>query len=161
MELGDETFFKRMQTPEEVQSWLGDVERELGEFMNAIPKELREQMDYSVTSLDKLEAWLLSQYNKLYDAYNAEGLKLLAGAGCYIGESIRKSTGAEWYVELEVQDDAFFGYPVLRKALETADGVPDFRWARPFTLLTASFKRRTGTFIRDVAEKFIKQVGFI
>ncbi len=118
MKLGDLTYFKRMQTQKEVDDWFADIEREIDEFMSVVPAALRDQLDYSVDSIDKLEAWLLSQYSYLAAAYNAEGLITLAGAGCYVGELIRKLTGAEWYVELEQQDDAFLGIPVLRKSFE-------------------------------------------
>jgi hypothetical protein len=161
MELDDETFFKRMQSPEEVENWLADIEREIDAFMQAIPAELRDHLDYSVASIDHLEKWLLSLYTKLYDAYSTEGLVILAGAGCYVGEVIRKSTGAEWYVELNQKNNAFLGFPVLRKNVKNPEGRLNTYWSQPFSLLTASFSRRTGTYIRGVAENFIRDVDAV
>ncbi len=155
----DKTFFQRMQTSEEVATWLSAMESVLTAFMEAVPQALREHLDYSVASFDYLEAWLLSQYTDLKDAYNPEGMFLIDAAGRYVGEVLRAKTGAEWYVELKQQDSAFLGFPVLQKTIKNAAGQFYDDQDYPHRLVMTSLARRTGSFMRNIAEKYIQRLG--
>jgi len=47
---------------EEFQDWLDHMEEALDAWLDRLPEEVRDKLDFSIDSLDALEGWLLERY---------------------------------------------------------------------------------------------------
>lgn len=136
-------------TPEEHQdafeTWLASMDVYLDELKAAFPDP--SVLDYSVESLKPLEAWLLERYPTVAAA-KAEKTGLVNGAGCYVGEVLRKAAGrGTWKLDAN-EKSVFFGYPLL------VDFAPNDKTA-PQTLVTAATDRRKGDYIFTVVTNLL------
>lgn len=127
------------------ECWLIQMDDSLAEFMQAVPKELASQLDYSLHSLTPLETWLLAKYKNTPAILRDSEKQLLDQLGRYVGETMRKNFGGIWNMELKQKRDVYFGMPVLERNNNVEC---------PVSVVTASLDRRTGDFMREVAIAF-------
>lgn len=142
----------RLTTAEEFDAWQAAIPLKLVQLNTLVPSDLREKLDYSLESIDVLEAWLLEKYATYQQAITPEEYPVLDAAGVYIGETFQDLLEGEWIVELEDADDPFQGMPGIID-FDSAQ-VPDIIY--PVSWLTAALDRRNGNFIRRQMERYTK-----
>src|SRR5690606_13509667 len=86
------------QDEEDFQHWLDYMDDGIEEFFAMLPAQVRDRLDYSIDSLDVLEAWLLERYPNPDAAVQTSETLYLDGAARYIGETFHKIIGACWQV---------------------------------------------------------------
>ena len=125
-------------------AWLDYMADGLNEFFERLPAEVRDKLDYSVESLDVLEAWLLARYPDTDHAMQKSETLILDGAARYIGETFLQHIGGRWDMELDDLTYIFFCIPQIT----------DFRLGMgpicPLSLATACTDRRFGDFISSI-----------
>jgi hypothetical protein len=92
--------------------WLNIMPDEMPR-LSILPKALREHLDYSLESLDLIEAYIRENYavEELKDRKNRYARDLFAR---YIGETFRKNASdLFWSFESSNERDALYGIPVL------------------------------------------------
>lgn len=124
-------------------AWLTDMDDALDRFLDLVPAELAEKLDYSPESLIALEAWLLRRYPD-QQSYQAEpALALVDAAVRYVGETFVRSLGAHWTLSRNPKN-VFHGLPIVT-------GHPSQTTPQcPHKLLNVAIGRREGTFLREV-----------
>jgi hypothetical protein len=132
---------------EQFQYWLADMDHALERFMSALPKSLRDRLDYSPQSLNWLEAWYLTQFPTFEATRDRAASSVLDACARYVGETIRRRVGGTWFVSFADHRNAFHGLPQLGNA-------PAYRaQCCPLTLVTAAADRRTGNYWSSVVAK--------
>ena len=140
----------RLETQKQFGEWLNDEDLRLMRFFASIPPELLIYLDFSLDSLKHLETWLLQKYPEVQADLSGNELAAIDTIGTYVGEVFRKHLGGQWVIDLENEENAYFGIP----------GIADFdrnlpiKLVYPSTWVTTSIHRRTGTFIYNLVEKF-------
>jgi hypothetical protein len=138
-------------TEEEFQYWLFDMDDVLERFLNALPAETRDHLDYSPRSLDALETWILERYATPRQLSEPSEYDIVDGLARYIGETFRQALGGVWTVDLGNPQDAYYGLPQL---VGFRGGVSP---QAPVTLATASAARRTGTYLSTVLRNCLQE----
>lgn len=128
-------------TRDDFELWLVRMDDELEALKMQVPRKLRANLDFSIASLRKLEAWILANYATIESLVRDEEGMVLDRLARYIGETLRKATKGKWDIELTNKKDAYFRLPVV----VSAAGVEC-----PVTLATASVDRRTGKYLEGV-----------
>jgi len=122
--------------------WLSIMPDEMPR-LSILPKQLREQLDYSLESLDAVEQYIVSNYtvDELKDRRNKFARDLFVR---YVGETFRKNVpDLFWAFEAENEKDAYYGIPVL---MTLAEGVPPMT---PTIWVTELPGQKTGSFLRS------------
>jgi hypothetical protein len=126
------------------EAWLANMDEALREFTDSFPVEIRDKLDYSIESIDVLEQWLMRRYNTNKEAIGDVDSTALDRVARYVGETIRRSTGSQWVIDLKDDSKVFFGVPFLTGGTVSGERIC------PLALTTASLDRRTGHFISTV-----------
>ena len=118
--------------------------------MEGLPADLRAELDFSVGSLRSIEGYVLDRYPSVADIRDPEEAELHDAMAIYVGETIRLRTGGgTWTLPLSDPRDAYYRTPILR-------GVPGTRSdIAPLTLITAAIDRRRGTYLHDLACRWV------
>lgn len=133
----------RLHSREEFQTWLANDIEVRDELAAMIGVEL----GIDVMSLDTLEAFLLGRYRELDDALRLDQRGVLDAAARHIGlVMLLNVDGAEWDIELDDEDNAYYRLPIVR----IDDGAEEC----PLALATAALDRRTGDYLRTVVENY-------
>ena len=134
---------------EEFQKWLADMDYMLGQFFAKLPRSMRSRLDYSVESLDVLEGWILSRYERIDDMLRKSETVILDGCARYIGETFRRHLGGYWYINREQY--TYDGLPLV-------GGFGKFVAPLcPVTYATACIDRQFGNFISTILRRNIKR----
>jgi hypothetical protein len=135
-----------MAMRDEFDYWIFYLCDVLEDFLDFLPLEVSEKLDFSVESLDVIENWILDRYSTLDAILSFDQSSILNALRIYIGETFRKIVGGHWDIELEDSDFVFFQEPVITNfdtyELKTS--------VSPCSLVTASVDRRTGHYLRTV-----------
>ena len=138
-------------TDAEFQRWLSSMDDGLREFFEELPDAVSSKLDYSIDSLDVLEAWLLERYPTFEAGVEETEAPIIDGAGRYIGETFRKHAGGRWSIE---RNNLFAGFPVIT---DFGGGIPEC----PHTSATASLDRREGDYISSsLRNTFVVQAAY-
>lgn len=137
-------------TDKKFQHWLSLMDEGLQAFFEQLPRNVRDQLDYSIESVDVLEAWLLKRYPNFEAARQDTEIKLFEGAGRYIGEAFRKVVGGRWTIERRPRH-LFQDIPILLD-YGGAD-VP----ICPQAMAKVSTSRREGTFVSSVFHNMLAE----
>ena len=148
---------KKMVNKEEAfdlfQYWLMDSPDAIERMMDRLPAEVKNQIDYSVESLDVLEAYLLNQYASI-DEIDQEPPDILNGYAIYVGDTFRKVAKSltqiepiKWTIDLDNTDSLFYNLPVIKLGAYT-----NF----PMGLVTASLDRRRGNYLSTILKNFLE-----
>lgn len=92
-------------TQENFQEWLILIDFKMVFFTEEFAKEQNLTLDYSIESLDKLEGWILANYDDIKKLID-DG-KMLDYLTVYIGETFRKHLGGKWYIGLKNKKNAY------------------------------------------------------
>lgn len=135
------------------RTWADGMDEAFGAFQRGLPAETRIALDFSVHSLDALEAWLLGRFVDYRELLLAENRVAYDGSARYFGEVLRRSVDGEWAPCLEDERSASFGHP-------TIEGYPR-RTARimPHFCITATIDRRRGTYLSSIVERTLETLG--
>ncbi|TKD09280.1 hypothetical protein E8A74_12665 [Polyangium fumosum] len=125
----------------------------LDRFMTRLPDELRGKLDFSVSSLDSIEAWLLQRYGSTREMLAASESQVVDGLARYVGETFRRFLGGKWTVQLDDPKFAYYGLPILVGFGKQSAPVC------PHTLVTASADRRKGVYLSTVAKNLRELFG--
>ena len=112
-------------------------------FTEEFAKEQNLTLDYSIESLDKLEGWILANYDEIKKLIDDS--KMLDYLTVYIGETFRKQLGGKWYIDLKNKKNAYYSMPVLTD--------PSYRgevYKAPMTYATACINRKKGNYISTI-----------
>lgn len=130
-------------TQENFQEWLILIDFKMDFFTEEFAKEQNLTLDYSLESLDKLESWILANYDDIKKLIDDE--KMLDYLTVYIGETFRKHLGGKWYIDLKNKKNAYYSMPVLTD--------PSYRgevYIAPMTYATACINRKKGNYISTI-----------
>jgi hypothetical protein len=133
-----------MDEPEQFEMWVDEMSDALESFLERLPPDVAKRLDYSVKSLDVLEAWILSEYPD-FDTFGEQPDDIRTdGAARYVGEVYRKALDAHWDISFDKPNDANYGLPVIVgfKGQQTA--------LAPHSLAAVSTDRRTGDYLSTV-----------
>ena len=128
---------------ENFQEWLILIDFKMDFFTEEFAKEQNLTLDYSIESLDKLEGWILANYDDIKKLID-DG-KMLDYLTVYIGETFRKHLGGKWYIDLKNKKNAYYSMPVLTD--------PSYRgevYIAPMTYATACINRKKGNYISTI-----------
>ena len=107
--------------------WLNIMSDEMPRI-SILPKDVRNQLDYSLASLDILEKYILENYTveELKDKKNKFARDLFAR---YIGETYRKNIPElYWSFESEDEQHKYYGVPVLQRIAEEGPPMAPSEW---------------------------------
>jgi hypothetical protein len=131
-----------MISQEDFEGWVEFMDETISQFLHDLPDEVSDKLDYSTESLSALEEWLMNEYSSPADILQPSENWTIDRASRYVGETLRRSAGGVWDIELSGPSAAFYGLPVIRKS---------GAWTEcPASLVTASLDRREGEYIRSV-----------
>ncbi len=116
------------------------MDEALAEFSAGLPENVAAKLDYSVDSLDVIEAWLLERYPVNTTSKSPGQAATLDGAARYIGETFRKALGGHWTVDLKY--NAYLGRPLVIEPVQ-----PDLPLC-PLSMTTTTTHRRRGDYLR-------------
>jgi hypothetical protein len=142
------TAVEKAEARDRFEGWLAHMGDFLEEFRASYPAETAAKLDYSLESLEAIEALVLTEfptYEATLPASAAQRLNLFA---IYVGETLRKQAGGKWDIPLDDPDYVWFNLPVISGCGPHGNGE-----ACPLTLVTTSAHRRTGSFLRRAVEK--------
>ncbi|MDI9881121.1 hypothetical protein [Flectobacillus longus] len=126
--------------------WITCIPDKIDRLEELLPKELYSTMDYTISSLDILEKFLLERFT-IQDMINESELRDCLA--CYLGVVYEKNISqARWYVELENEKDAFYGVPILR--------VPNKLTFEPHSYITTLLDRKKGNLLSTIIERHKK-----
>jgi hypothetical protein len=156
---GEVDIMNRLRDPhafvavEEFEFWVFYMEDVLDDFLNWLPRDVSERLDYSFQSLDILESWLLSLYPSTEAMLEFGQSEIVDAAARYVGKIYRKAIDGKWDVILDEPDNVYYRFPILRDKNE--GHVQDC----PLSLTTASADRRTGNYLRTVLENKVSRLA--
>lgn len=130
-------------TRDDFELWLFRMDEELDGLFNSLSEEIRQSLDYSLESLIELEKHLLNQYPSNKKILAESERNMFDGYVRYIGETIRKSAGGVWDIELDDSEKVFYQIPSLKSE--------KYGRVSPVTLTTACLDRRRGDYLYKVA----------
>ena len=128
---------------ENFQEWIFQIEFKMDYFTKDFAQEQNLILDYSMQSLDDLEAWILAHYENHHVLI--EDRKLLDYLTVYIGETFRKHLGGKWFIDLKNKKNAYYYMPVLTD--------PSYRgevYIAPMTFATDCISRKDGQYISRI-----------
>lgn len=138
---------------DDFEYWLIGMDEALETFLNSVPKGNARAFDFTIGSLPALEQLVLSSYPSTDALLQTDGSKFLDGAARYLGETVRRSAGGTWSIELANAQDAFFGLPQVR-------GFGNGKSALcPASLITACADRRSGVYLETVVSNVLRRAG--
>ena len=129
---------------ENFEYWLANMDDFLIEFFNTIPKSLATKLDYSPQSLSALEEFILDRYDVIGDIKKKKQTSMLNGLSIYLGETFRKNLGGQWDIELDDEEDADYGVPILVGLGKDQETIA------PIYLITACIDRRKGNYLSHI-----------
>ena len=86
-------------TQEDFQEWIFQIGFKMDYFTREFAEEQGLHLDYSMQSLDDLEAWILAHYED-HHVLIADR-QMLDYLTVYIGETFRKHLGGKWFIDLK------------------------------------------------------------
>ena len=133
----------RLHSRQEFQVWLAN-DLEVREELDAM---VGDELGTDLASLDKLEAFLLGRYRNPAAALRLDERGVLDAAARHIGlVMLLNVDGAEWAIDLDDEDNAYYRLPIIR----FSDGAEEC----PLTMATAALDRRTGKYLRKLVENY-------
>ena len=126
---------------DDFEHWLISMDEFLEEFLTEFSKEEQNRLNYTLESLDIVEARILELYPNMKAMLVPSESQRVNLIACYVGETIRKNLGGKWDIRLKDPKFAFHGMPIL---------IGPYDPECPLSLATASADRRTGIYLRTV-----------
>ena len=131
-------YFYRFGSRDEFEMWLFRLPDVQTEFMDFFNRQAQQKLDYSVASLNALEAWLLEKYQNADEIQQLGQRDIHTGVASYLGGLYVRHLGATWNTNLEDVDNIYYALPVVEW-----DDSTDC----PLATVTTSLARRRGDFL--------------
>ena len=136
----------RNEKEEQFDWWITCIPDKILALKKQLPKAVSDKLDFTLTSLDTLEKYLLEEYT-------FESIQIDKGFwdGCasYLGYVYKLNIpDSEWYIELEDEKDVFYNKPSLR-IKNKANFVPH-------AYITTAIDRGSGNFISTIINNHIR-----
>jgi hypothetical protein len=135
-----------MESQDDFEGWLMFMDDTIQQLFDELPQDVSQRLDFTPESLETLEKWLLSKYPSPAAILQPSENWLLDRLARYVGETIRRTAGGEWSIELNNPSIVFYRLPVIRRV--EGGGYADC----PAALITASLDRRRGNYIRTIVQ---------
>jgi len=130
--------------------WTTFIEDRVDEWAKNIPEDITSLLDYSPESLNVIEAYILSNFDKdsVSDIKNKNAVDAVIS---YYGETLRRNLPeSTWFLDLEDESNIYFNLP----SIKTPVAFP----ISPYSLIKRIINKNSGTFLRDF---YVKRLGFI
>jgi hypothetical protein len=152
--LDEETKMNRqaLSTRDDFDYWIFEMDDVLDRFLQRLPTNIQGKLNFSPSSLEVIEAWILENYPTTQAMLGQDQASLVDGAARYVGETFRRTIGGYWDIQLDNSDTAFFGVPILTGFEDKPTP------CCPLTLVTTSANRRTGKFLSMVLDNTVKRL---
>ena len=137
-------------TRDDFESWLVDMDDALERFVDALPQEVAQRLDFTPGSLDALEEWILDRYESTDQMLVASEAATVDGLARYVGETFRKVIGGRWGIHLDDPKYVFYGLPEI---IDYSDKTTSLC---PISLATASADRRSGKYLSGVLASYVR-----
>lgn len=138
---------------EDFEKWLFIMDDELDNFLNKLPNEISEKLNYTLDSLDFLEKWMLNSFDDHKELLSKNKKGIQDKIARYIGETFRTNLNAKWDIKFDDPKFAFYGLPIL---VERQNGNTI---VCPHSLSTTTLARRKGDFLSTILSNNIKRLG--
>jgi hypothetical protein len=129
---------------QDFEYWLFEMDDILERFLAILPRSVRSELDFSTSSLDTLEKWILDMYPDISEIQKPSEAFVLDGLARYVGETFRKELGGYWRIQFDNPKYAHHGLPELTGFSTRSTPIC------PQLLITASVDRRIGTYLSTV-----------
>src|SRR5262245_30400098 len=85
----------------------------LERFVDTLPAEVAQGLDFTPVSLDVVENWILTKYASIAQMLSSTEAGTVDGLARYVGETFRKAIGGRWSIRLDDSKYAFYGLPEM------------------------------------------------
>jgi len=102
----------KQELEDDFEWWITCIPDKIERLEERLPKDIFKQLDYSISSLDILEKYLLehSSFEKIQN-----DTELWDCCASYLGKTYKRNVpNSKWVVELDNKNNVFFGIPILR-----------------------------------------------
>lgn len=130
------------------QHWLMHMDDALDAFIAGLPEGERAKLDYSIASLDAIEALLLARHPSGEDARKTGDPRFFDGCARYVGETLRLRLGGKWAIVLDDPSNVHFRRPRVVNLRNGMAPVCPLQW------LFTAVSRRKGDFMRGIVMNF-------
>jgi hypothetical protein len=86
-------------TTNDFEEWLFLMSDKLEAFEAFFKTETGKDLDYSVQSINEIEAWLLTKFESTDDILKQENKEVLDLVTRYVGDTFRKNLKAKWTID--------------------------------------------------------------
>jgi hypothetical protein len=142
----------KQTTRDDFESWLVDMDDAIERFVDGLPQEVAQRLDFTPGSLDALEKWILGRYESTDQMLAASEAAVIDGLARYIGETFRKTIGGRWGIRLDDPKYVFYGLPEIIGYSDKPTSLC------PISLATASADRRSGKYLSGVLASYVRDV---
>jgi hypothetical protein len=101
---------KLITTQHEFGEWVRSAPERIGALLVILPDSVKQQMDYSLNSLDVLGEWLVETYPRS-EHISQDSRPIGEWIMTYVGETFLRQAGGQWVIELNDEDMAYRGIP--------------------------------------------------
>lgn len=130
---------------EKFDSWLRFMPEALATWRRNLPGDLAAELDGTLESLDRLEAWLLARYPTQAAADLDSETDMIDGCARYVGETYRGLYGGRWDIYLDDEKNFIYGIPHMTGFQRGGPPIV------PLDLVHNALHKRTGAFFRFVS----------
>jgi hypothetical protein len=138
-----------MESQDDFEAYLMFMDDTIVQLFDYLPEEVAQQLDFTPESLVPLEKWLLGKYDSSKAILQPSENWALDRVAKYVGQTIRKTAGGEWHIELENPNYAYYRLPEIRNGRGGTEC--------PVTLVTAAMDRRRGDFMKTIVQNMTRE----
>ena len=130
----------------DLQVWLDVMEERYYELKSFLPKNISDELNFKIESLDYLESYILDTYKTTDEFLEADSKTLIRDKMArYFGEVARLNVEkCAWYIQREDKKSIYFDIPVIYVVS------PGRCIDSPYHKITASIHRKNGNFLKKM-----------
>lgn len=104
----------RITTESLKAEWLSEVEDALQYFLDWLPDEISNQLDFSPQSLDIIERWVQARCSDRMEIVGGQHPEITDGAAIYVGEVFRRALGGHWDIPMNNPTAKTYQRPIVK-----------------------------------------------
>lgn len=136
----------KKELEEQAHWWISCIPDKLDLLESAVPPELYNHLDYSISSLAFLGKYLVKQYTIESMIANSQEWDIFAS---YVGVVYEKNVPtAKWRIELEDEKNIYYGVPALKTQINT-NFYPKYE-------ITAMLDRKRADFLEAITNRHME-----
>lgn len=136
----------RQEKEDQFEWWITCIPDKVIALKKRLPNEISSKLDYSLHSVDMLEKYLLDNFS--IDQIQQDK-DLWDSCASYLSRVYKTNIpNAEWYIELDDEENIFYNKPSLR--------IKDKVNFVPHSYVTAAMDRKKGNFISTIINNHMK-----